>query len=87
MSVLLTIPLFYGLSFALVAIYANILFAIIYIAMLPFIGIFAWNYWQFAKRTCRMVRFRRLSADKRQSLNGLRKSIIEKLDNLLGTRH
>ncbi|MBR5168027.1 MAG: 1-acyl-sn-glycerol-3-phosphate acyltransferase [Salinivirgaceae bacterium] len=84
MSVLLTIPLFYGLSFALVAIYANVLFAIIYIAMLPFIGIFAWNYWQFAKRTCRMVRFRRLSADKRQSLNGLRKSIVEKLDGILG---
>ena len=86
MSVLLTIPLFYGLSFALVAVYANVLFAIIYTAMLPFIGIFAWNYWQFLKRTCRMIRFRRLSADKRQSLNGLRKSIVEKLDNLLGTR-
>jgi phosphatidylserine synthase len=82
MSVMLTIPLFYTLTFVLSLWLANIWVAIIYTCMLPALGIYAWNYWQFAKRTCRMVRFHRLKADKRQQISNLRSEIISELDRL-----
>ena len=81
--VLLTIPLFYTLTFVLLFWLANIWAAIIYTCMLPALGIFAWNYWQFLKRTCRMVRFRRIKADKRQEISNLRSEIISEMNEKL----
>ena len=86
MSVLLTIPVLYTAAVVITLILTNFWVAFFHLCLLPALAVFAWNYWQFLKRTFRMIRFRRLSADKRQSLNALRESIVEKLDNLLGTR-
>lgn len=81
--VLLTIPLFYTLTFVLLLWLVNIWAAIIYTCMLPALGIFAWNYWQFLKRTCRIVRFSRIKADKRQEISNLRSEIISEMNEKL----
>ncbi|MDR2773612.1 MAG: 1-acyl-sn-glycerol-3-phosphate acyltransferase [Tannerella sp.] len=59
MSVLITIPLLYILSFVLVWIYVNVAFAAIYVLILPYLGLFAWYYWKNVVRTLQDIRFRR----------------------------
>jgi len=60
MSALLTIPLFYALSFTLAYFFFNLPTAVIYTASLPLLALFAWYYAKFAKITLRKINFRRL---------------------------
>lgn len=58
MSVLITIPLLYILSFVLVWVYVNVVIAVIYVLILPYLGLFAWYYWKNVVRTLQNIRFR-----------------------------
>lgn len=49
LSVLVTIPIFYTLTFIILWISTSLLLSIIYIVFLPWLGIFAWNYSQRMK--------------------------------------
>ena len=82
-SVLFTIPFFYTLTFVLTLLFTNIWIAFFHLCLLPVLGIFAWNYIQFAKRTLRMIRFSKLSDNEKDNLIGLRKTIIENLKNMI----
>lgn len=61
-SVLITMPLFYILSFVLAWRYVNAVVAVIYVLLLPYMGLFAWYYWKNVVRTLRNVRFRCVAA-------------------------
>jgi 1-acyl-sn-glycerol-3-phosphate acyltransferase len=58
MSVLITIPVLYLLSFVLVWIYVNIAVAVVYLLALPYLGLFAWYYRKNVVRTLQDIRFR-----------------------------
>ncbi|MDR0700616.1 MAG: 1-acyl-sn-glycerol-3-phosphate acyltransferase [Tannerella sp.] len=58
MSVLITMPLLYILSFVLVWMCVNVAVAVIYVLLLPYMGIFAWYYWKSVVRTLQDIRFR-----------------------------
>ncbi|MDR2918561.1 MAG: 1-acyl-sn-glycerol-3-phosphate acyltransferase [Tannerella sp.] len=84
LSSILTIPIFYALSFILICIYINILSALIYIALLPLLGLFAWYYRKFFIQTCQAIRFRsNLGTNRLKDLIGLRTKIYNQLDTLL----
>jgi len=83
-SVMITIPLFYTLTFVLTWIYVNVWLALIYLAALPLLGLFAWYYRKFFKQTIQALRFRKnIHTKKLNDLRKLRKSLFEKLDGLL----
>lgn len=84
LSVMATIPITYILTFVLTFHFVNGWVAFFYICVLPALAIFAWNYWQFAKRTFRMLKHKRMAFEKRKDLSQTRKGIIESLDNVLG---
>jgi hypothetical protein len=87
-SVLITIPLLYTLTFVLTWIFANLWWALIYLAMLPFIGLFAWYYWRFFKQTIQAVQFRLKRNTKVMSdLVVVRKRMENGLDNFLAEYH
>ena len=83
-SIMITIPLFYPLTFVLTWIYTNILLALIYLAALPLLGLFAWYYLKYFKQTVQALRFRiELKTKQLNILSVLRKNIINGLNELL----
>jgi hypothetical protein len=83
-SVLITIPLLYTLTFILTWIYANIWLALIYLAALPLLGLFAWYYLKFLKQTIQALQFRiNFKTKKLNDLKILRKGLFEGLNKLL----
>ena len=83
-SILITIPLFYTLTFVLTWIYTNVWLSLIYIAALPLLGLFAWYYLQFLKQTIQALQFRiNLKTEKLNNLSSLRKKLFERLNKLL----
>jgi len=84
LSILITIPILYSLSFVLTWIYLNVWIALIYLALLPVLGLFAWYYRKIFKQTIQALRFRKnLKTKKLDGLKKLRKSLFERLDGLL----
>ena len=83
-SVLITMPLLYTLSFVLVWVYVNFFVAIVYALALPYLGLFAWYYKQYAVSMTRNIRYRRLKGtDTFRNLKELREIINERLNNIL----
>jgi 1-acyl-sn-glycerol-3-phosphate acyltransferase len=83
-SVLITMPLLYTLSFVLAWVYVNFCVAIVYALALPYLGLFAWYYKQYAVRIMQNMRFRRLKGtEKFRNLKELREVINERLNNIL----
>ena len=83
-SVFVSVPICMIVPFVLLAIFANIWWALGYLVAFPFMFVLAWNYlrlfWRFIG-TCRYVkRSNRATINK---LRDLRASIYERLDNLL----
>ncbi|MDR0844488.1 MAG: 1-acyl-sn-glycerol-3-phosphate acyltransferase [Tannerella sp.] len=84
LSVLVTIPLFYTLTFVLAWIYINVWVALIYLALLPALGLFAWYYRKYFLETLQAIRYRmKLKTEKLQILKELRASIYSRLDQIL----
>lgn len=84
MSVLITMPLLYTLSFVFAWVYVSIWVAVVYVVTLPFLGIFAWYYWQFAVRTKQDIHFLRVAkTDAVRSVRDLRDKIYKRLNNIL----
>ena len=83
-SIMITIPLFYSLTFILTWIYTNVWLALIYLAALPLLGLFAWYYRKFYMRIKQAFLFRKnLKTKKLNKLNILRKDLFEGLDEIL----
>ena len=83
-SVMVTMPLLYTLTFVLTWLYLNIWVALVYSIALPWLGLFAWYYGQYAARIVRDIRFRRIAGtDKVNALRDLRTMIYKKLNNIL----
>ena len=83
-SVLITMPVLYTLTFVLASVYVNIWFAAVYALALPFLGLFAWYYHRYAAGTLRNIRFRRVSKTAAaQKIKSLRAVIYERLNNIL----
>ena len=83
-SIMITIPLFYTLTFILAWIYVNIWVALIYVAALPLLGLFAWYYRKFYMQTKQACLFRKsLKTNKLNDLCALRKDLHEELNKLL----
>ena len=83
-SVFISVPICLILPFVLLAVFANIWWALGYLVAFPFMFVLAWNYmrlfWRFVG-TCRYVKRSNRSAINK--LRELRTSIYERLDNLL----
>jgi len=61
---------------------------LIYLVMLPFIGLFAWYYWRFFKQTMQALRFRiNLKTKKMNDLIATRKRMVNGLDELLSANN
>jgi 1-acyl-sn-glycerol-3-phosphate acyltransferase len=89
MSVLITIPVLYTLTFVLAWMYVNVIAAAVYVLLLPYFGLFAWYYRKHVVRTLQDVRFRcaagaKKGADKINELKALRTGIYERLSKILG---
>lgn len=88
---LLAFPLCYSIFFLLEGYYWNWLYATIHVILLPFLGLFAWNYRQTFIGLKREWRFRIKSKRSQNKRRGsglaetieLRKRLFEKLDNIL----
>ncbi len=84
MSVLITMPVLYTLSFMLAWFFVNIWCAVIYALMLPWLGLFAWYYWKCTVRILQDIRYRNVDRAGRISpLTELRDKIYERLNNLI----
>jgi hypothetical protein len=84
LSILVTIPVLYTLTFALTWIFVNVWAALVYVAALPFIGMFAWYYRQFFLETQQAWRYRKnLKKEPLQALKKLKTSLYDRLDELL----
>jgi hypothetical protein len=83
-SILFTIPVFYAVTFFLTWHFTNVWLALIHLLSLPLLGLFAWYYLKFFKRTIKAVRFRlNFRTQKMKDLRELRKEITGKLDELI----
>jgi 1-acyl-sn-glycerol-3-phosphate acyltransferase len=83
-SSLLTMPLFYTLTFVLVWIFMNVWVALIYALALPWLGLFAYRYGRLAVKTMQNIRFRRVAkTDEGRKLRDLRNSLVERLNQLI----
>ena len=83
-SVLITMPVLYTLSFILAWVYVNIWLALVYALALPYLGLFAWYYRRYAVKIMQNIRFLNLNGtDKLNALMKLRTMIYEKLNNIL----
>jgi 1-acyl-sn-glycerol-3-phosphate acyltransferase len=83
-SIMITIPLFYTLTFVLTWIYANVWLALVYLAALPLLGLFAWYYRKFFKQTMQALRFlTNINTKEMNNLRVLRKGLFEGLNRLL----
>jgi 1-acyl-sn-glycerol-3-phosphate acyltransferase len=84
LSVLLTIPLFYTLTFVLTWIYVNGWVALIYLLSLPFLGLFAWHYRTFFLETRQAWHYlRHRNGETLQRLKKQRMALHRRLDELL----
>ena len=84
LSILITIPLFYALTFVLTWIYASVWLALIYLALLPCLGLFAWYYRKFFIQTMQALRFRiKCKTAIIQNLKYLRTTVYDRLNDLL----
>jgi 1-acyl-sn-glycerol-3-phosphate acyltransferase len=85
LSVLFTIPVFYSLFFALCWIITGMFWiALIYLLILPFLGLFAWHYRKAFIKWKSEIRFHRLDKQgKMRKLPFLRKTIYSFLDENL----
>ncbi|NDV63741.1 1-acyl-sn-glycerol-3-phosphate acyltransferase [Bacteroides sp. 224] len=83
--ILISIPVFYSLTFALIWIFANsVLIALAYLICIPFLGIFAWYYRKHLLNLLGEWRFNSLfNKGKLKDLIMLRKQIFQSLDRLL----
>jgi hypothetical protein len=83
-SVFVSVPICMILPFVLLAVFANIWWALGYLVAFPFMFVLAWNYlrlfWRFVG-TCRYVKRSNQPAINR--LRNLRTSIYERLDKLV----
>ena len=83
-SVFISVPICLILPFVLLAIFANIWWALGYMVAFPFMFVLAWNYmrlfWRFVG-TCRYIK--RSNRDTINKLRELRTSIYERLDKLV----
>ena len=83
-SVLVTMPLLYTLTFIVSWVYVNIWVALVYVLILPWLGLFAWYYSRYADTIVCNIRFRRFAGtEKLKALRVLRARIYEKLNNIL----
>jgi len=83
-SLVVTIPILYTLTFVLAWVYTNIWWALIYLISLPRLGLFAWYYRLFFIRTIQALRFQvNLKTKRINDLSKLRKDMIDGLDVLL----
>ena len=83
-SVMITMPALYTLSFVLTWVYVNVWVAVVYALALPYLGLFAWYYGQYAVRMVRNIRFRKLDGtDDLSALRELRVMIYERLNDIL----
>ncbi|MDR1223495.1 MAG: 1-acyl-sn-glycerol-3-phosphate acyltransferase [Tannerella sp.] len=89
MSVLITIPALYTLTFVLAWVYVNVAVAVVYVLLLPYLGLFAWHYRKYAVRTLQDIRFRRAGrtgkdgTDRISELRALRTAIYERLNMIV----
>jgi 1-acyl-sn-glycerol-3-phosphate acyltransferase len=88
MSVLITMPVLYILSFLLVWMYVNIAVAAVYVLILPYLGLFAWYYRKYFVRTLQDIRFRHAAGTKKMAgkisaLREFRAKIYERLNKIL----
>ncbi|MDR0756787.1 MAG: 1-acyl-sn-glycerol-3-phosphate acyltransferase [Tannerella sp.] len=88
MSVLITMPVLYILSFVLVWMYVNVVVAAAYVSILPCLGLFAWYYRKYFVRTWQDIRFRHAAATKKRAgkisaLRAFRATIYERLNKIL----
>lgn len=85
-SALFTIPALYALTFIIALIYINNWCALIYLALLPLLGLFAWYYRKYFIETCQALRFRKnMNTSKLKELTNLRTNIHNQLDTLFTT--
>ncbi|MDR0349242.1 MAG: 1-acyl-sn-glycerol-3-phosphate acyltransferase [Tannerella sp.] len=83
-SVLFSIPLLYTFTFMLAYIYMNFWIALIYLALLPLLGLFAWYYRKFFIQTWQALHFRKnINTTRLNQLKDLRTDIHNKLDIFL----
>ena len=83
-SVIITMPVLYTLSFVLFWVCVNVWIAAVYALALPYLGLFAWYYRQYAVRMMQNIRFRNFAGtDKIGALRELRAMIYERLNNIL----
>ncbi|MCQ2975105.1 MAG: 1-acyl-sn-glycerol-3-phosphate acyltransferase [Bacteroidales bacterium] len=88
---LLAFPLIYTITYILEGYFWSWLYATIHVVLLPFLGLFAWNYRKFFINLKREWRFRIKSKRSKNERRGkglaetieLRKRLFEKLDNIL----
>ena len=84
LSALFTIPIFYLLTFILAWVFCNWWIALIYLAMLPALGLFAWYYRKFAIDTWHAYRFRRYrKSEDIQTMVKLRRKIFKQMDGIM----
>jgi 1-acyl-sn-glycerol-3-phosphate acyltransferase len=88
MSVLITIPVLYTLTFVLAWMYVNVVAAAVYVLLLPYLGLFAWYYRKYVVRTLQDIRFRcaaggKKVADRINGLRTLRTAVYERLSKIL----
>jgi 1-acyl-sn-glycerol-3-phosphate acyltransferase len=84
MSVLITMPVLYTLSFFLAWFFVNVWCAVIYAIILPWLGLFAWYYWKYVVRIWQDIHYRKVDrAGQVTPLTRLRNKIYERLNNIL----
>jgi hypothetical protein len=83
-SVLITMPIFYTLTFILVWIFVNVWIALIYALALPWLGLFAHSYWRLGVTTWEDIRFRHIAkTGVVRKLRDLREKLYERLNKIL----
>jgi hypothetical protein len=83
-NLLILIPLCYTLTFVLTWLYANVWAALLYVAALPLLSLFAWYYYRFFAATRQAWRCRRqMKSDRWRELSELRADLHDRLDYLL----
>ena len=84
LSILITIPLLYMLAFVLTWVYTNVWVALIHLASLPLLVLFANYYLRFFEKTNQALRFRiHFKTNKMNDLRRLRDRIHQRLNEFL----
>ncbi len=82
LSALFTIPLFCGATFILTWIYSGLWAALIYMAIMPLLMIFAWNYKKWIKTTLQDIRYLH-NKQRIATLVNLKKEISDRLAKIV----